>query len=441
MLQQLKALVPKTWLSGYHRVLSWSAAVWYGHPSNELYVIGITGTNGKTTTSYLTAKALEASGFPTACTTTAIFKIGDTEWLNDKKMTMLGRFQLQKMLREMVKAGCRYAVIETSSQGVVQHRHSQINYDVAVFTNLTPEHIEAHGGFENYKQAKLDFFRHVAKSPRKVFNGKTISKVAVLNADDPYAKEFSVPGFDEVYSFTLEADRQEPRTLVGKDLVERPDGVSFQANGHGVRLSLLGRVNVKNALAALSVCDVLNIDLDAAAARLTSITAMPGRFERIDIGQPWTVMVDYAFEPTAVELLYQAVKAIPRGKLIHVLGSAGGGRDVARRPVLGRLAAQNADLVIVTNEDPYDDDPKQIIEQVAAGAREMGKKDGETLLVIDDRREAIMEAMRRAEPGDLVLLTGKGSEQAICIANGKKIGWDERQVAKEAIAQRLSPKA
>ena len=155
MIQLIRNITPSIVIDCYHRTLSWFAAVWYGHPSRELIVVGVTGTNGKTTTAYFIAKALEATGERSGCTTTALFKIGTKEWLNDKKMTMLGRFQLQKMLRDMVSAGCRYAVIETSSQGIVQHRHRHIAYDVAVFTNLTPEHVEAHGGFEKYKQAKF----------------------------------------------------------------------------------------------------------------------------------------------------------------------------------------------------------------------------------------------------------------------------------------------
>ncbi|MEO5927961.1 MAG: UDP-N-acetylmuramoyl-L-alanyl-D-glutamate--2,6-diaminopimelate ligase [Patescibacteria group bacterium] len=433
MLHRLKSLVPEAWLLPYHRALSWLAAVWYGNPSEQLIVIGVTGTNGKTTTSYLISKALEAMGAKTGCTTTALFKVADREWLNDTKMTMLGRFQLQRLLREMVDVGCRYVVVETSSQGILQFRHTGINYDVAVFTNLTPEHIEAHGGFENYKKAKIELFRHVASSKRKMMDGRRLEKVAVLNGRDKYAKEFAVPGFDRVVWFAAEPISSNGETLVASNVKLEADRVSFELDAQRYDLQLPGRVNVENGLAAAAVAHVFHLDPEKVAERLASVPGMPGRFERIEAGQPFTVIVDYAPEPESLARLYETIAPVSRQRTIHVLGSAGGGRDIARRPVLGRMAAEHADIVIVTNEDPYDDNPRMIIEQVAEGARAAGKKDGESLFLIEDRREAIFEAMRQAQPDDLVLLTGKGSEQAICVADGKKIPWDERRVAREAI--------
>ncbi|MFH1973411.1 MAG: UDP-N-acetylmuramoyl-L-alanyl-D-glutamate--2,6-diaminopimelate ligase [Patescibacteria group bacterium] len=415
-------------------MLSWIAASWYGHPSNELVVVGVTGTNGKTTTAYLTARALEASGFPTGCTTTALFKIADREWLNETKMTMLGRFLLQKRLREMVRAGCAYAVIEVSSQGILQYRHRQVNVDIAVFTNLTPEHIEAHGGFEAYKQAKIELFRHVAASPRKVFNGRTIPKVAVLNAQDPHAEAFAVSGFDRVMRYRTDAG---PGDVVAKDIRLEPTSIAFTVDSVAMRLAVPGKVNVENAMAAIAVCRAFDIPLASVSERLALVRGIPGRFERIDEGQPWTVIVDYAPEPASLGKLYETVEAMPKRRLIHLLGSCGGGRDVARRPILGKMAGDHADLVIVTDEDPYDDDPNEIMEQVAAGAREAGKQDGTSLLIIPERAEAIREAMRQAQEGDMILLTGKGCEQAIMGPNGMCTPWDERDVARAAIQAEL----
>ncbi|MBI4138585.1 UDP-N-acetylmuramyl-tripeptide synthetase [Candidatus Uhrbacteria bacterium] len=433
MFHRLKSRIPGAWLLPYHRALSWLAAAMYGHPSEKLIVIGVTGTNGKTTTTYFTANALEASGSPTGCTSTAVFKVGDREWLNDTKMTMVGRFALQRLLRGMVDAGCLFAVIETSSQGIVQHRHANINYDLMVFTNLTPEHIEAHGGFEKYKQAKLDAFRHTARSPRKVFNGKTIQKVAVLNARDASSAAFALPEFDRIFWYGTDGTAGADLVATGIRLEDR--SAAFDVRGIPATIRMPGRVNVENALAALSVCEILGVPLAAAASALSEIERVPGRFERIEEGQPWTVIVDYAPEPESLERLYDTLSSVSRNRLIHVLGSAGGGRDVARRPIIGRMAGERADVVIVTNEDPYDDDPRRIMEQVADGAREVGNIDGQNLFIIEDRRDAIREAMRRAAPGDLVLLTGKGSEQAICVAGGRKIPWDEREEARKAIRE------
>jgi UDP-N-acetylmuramoyl-L-alanyl-D-glutamate--2,6-diaminopimelate ligase len=434
MINLLRRFTPARIMRVYHRVLSWLASAIYGNPSNKLIVIGVTGTNGKTTTSYLIAKALEASSFPTGCTTTALFKVGDREWLNDSKMTMLGRFGLQKLLKEMVRAGCRYAVVETSSQGVLQHRHRDLNYDVAVFTNLTPEHIEAHGGFEKYKQAKLELFRHTASQPRKVFNGVTIPKIAVLNIRDEHAKDFAVRGFNKVLWYGIENEHAD---VVARDIRLDSDSVTFNVNGATFSLKLPGTVNIENALAAITTSSAFGFRMDDIARHLAEVQGMPGRFEKIDEGQPWTVIVDYAPEPESLARLYETLEPVSRKKVIHVLGSAGGGRDVSRRPILGRMAGERADIVIVTNEDPYDDDPRKIMEQVAEGAKQVGKIHGSNLFIIQDRTEAIDQAMKLAETGDLVLMTGKGCEQAICVENGKKIPWDEREVARKAIRRAL----
>lgn len=435
MLHYLKQLVPNPLIDSYHRFISWLAAVWYGHPSRELIVVGVTGTNGKTTTSYFIAKALEATGERSGCTTTALFKIGTKEWLNDKKMTMLGRFQLQKMLRDMVSAGCRYAVIETSSQGIVQHRHRHIAYDAAVFTNLTPEHVEAHGGFEKYKQAKIELFRHVATRAPKKIAGAVVPKLAVLNRMSDQAKDFAVAGFDRTVWYGIGATPSNGFECVSAtDLEDRGWSTAFTVDGIRAEVRLPGEVNVENAMAAIATATALGLPLASVMKKIETVHGVPGRFERIDEGQPYTVLVDYAVEPIAMGKLYDVVEKLPHARIIHVLGSCGGGRDVARRPVIGRIAGERADVVVVTNEDPYDDDPAKIIEDVAKGARDAGKG-GDALQTVLDRREAIGQAIREARPGDIVLLTGKGCEQAIMGKSGTRIPWDEREVAREAVRE------
>lgn len=416
MLSKLKKLVPEPMVGAYHYMLARMAQAAYGNPSKELTVIGVTGTNGKTTTTYFLAKALEASGHQTGCTTTAIMKVGRKEWLNKTKMTMPGRFFLQKMLRDMVKAGCKYAVIEVSSQGLIQHRHIGIKYDLAVFTNLTPEHVEAHGGFENYKRAKRHLFEVV--------------KNAVLNADSKHIDYYAqTPGLEKVEWYSIHADKG----LKAENIKLDGNGSSFTVEGVPVRIRQPGEYNIANALAALAVCKHYGVELKKAAKKLEAIQTVPGRFERVEAGQPWTAIVDYAPEPESFQRLYDALAFVPKKRVIHVLGSCGGGRDVARRPVLGRLAAEHADIVVVTNEDPYDDDPNVIINQVADGAAKAGKRDGQNLFRVVDRREAIFKAMAMAHEGDLVVMTGKGCEPWICLENGRKMPWDEVAVAKEAI--------
>lgn len=442
LLNILRKIVPPPVLDLYHRALSWLAAVWHGHPSRRLVVVGVTGTSGKTTTAYLIAKALEATGAKTGGTTTAFFKVGDRMWSNATKMTMVGRFQLQRLLREMVDAGCRYAVVETTSQGIVQHRHEHIAYDVCVFTNLWPEHIEAHGGFENYKRAKIRLFEYAAGLPRKILDGATVPRVAVLNAGSEHAKDFAVKGFERVVWFrqgkAVSGERKAgagDRVLEAADVVAAADHATFGVDGVSVHLNLPGAVNVENALAALAAATSLGIPLRDAARALSAAPGLPGRYERIDEGQAWTVIVDFAFEPVAVTKLYELVASLDHRRIIHVLGSAGGGRDVSRRPVLGRIAGEKADVVIVTNEDPYDDDPRQIIAEAAAGAAQAGKKDGQDLFRVLDRREAIRLAMQTAKPGDIVLITGKGSEPVMAVAGGRKIPWSDAEEARKAIRE------
>ncbi len=444
MFSSIKKFVPKPLLRGYHWALAHLAAAWYAWPSRRLIVIGVTGTNGKTTVVNLIARILEEAGEKVGLTSTVNFRIAGEDVLNDMKMTMPGRFFLQKTLHRMVEAGCRYAVIETSSQGLDQYRHLGIEYDVAVFTNLTPEHIEAHGGFANYKNAKLKLFRHLTKHKRKTLPMRGgVKKVIVANLESEHAWDFLDAQADKKYGFLAESSDKPAGTVTwpmavvkGLQVDLKPEGSSFSVRDARFDLKMPGRYNVLNALAAISVGLSQGLQLDVMVKALAKIDNVPGRFERIDEGQDFSVIVDYAPEPESVRQVYAAVERMPHARIIHVLGSAGGGRDIARRPVLGRLAGEKADVVIVTNEDPYDDDPRLIIEQVASGALETGKKDGETLFRIDDRREAIAKAFALAEPRDVVLLTGKGAEQAIVGRGGKLHPWDERRVAKELLRER-----
>jgi UDP-N-acetylmuramoyl-L-alanyl-D-glutamate--2,6-diaminopimelate ligase len=437
----LRRHLPRSIFHAYHRSLSWLAAMWYGYPSEDLIVIGVTGTSGKTTTCYLIAKALEGSGARVGCSTTAFFKIAEREWTNETKMTMVGRFQLQRLLREMVEAGCRYAVIETTSQGIEQYRHEQIAYDVCLLTNLWPEHIEAHGGFEQYKAAKKKLITHTARLPRKVLGGTSVPRALVLNAMNEHAPDFLSPGFDTIAWYTTGNDVPPPtpgdasiQVLSASDVVVDVDATRFSVDGVAVQLQLPGAPNVENALAALAVVRALHIPLNKAAAALARAPGLAGRYERIDQGQPFTVIVDYAFEPRAMEKLYDLATQIPHERIIHVLGGTGGGRDASRRPVLGKIAGMRAQIVIVTNEDPYDEDPRAIINQVAEGALVGGKVDGEDLFRVDDRAAAIQMAVKTARPKDLVLITGKGSEPVMAIAGGQKIPWSDAEEVRKAIA-------
>lgn len=445
MLSQLKKFIPKPFFSAYHWSLAKFSAAWYGWPSKDLIVIGVTGTNGKTTVVNLIARILEEAGEKVGLTSTVNFQIAGKEIVNATKMTMPGRFFLQKMLRKMVTSGCRYAVIETSSQGIEQYRHLGIEYDIAVFTNLTPEHIEAHGGFQNYKNAKLKLFRSLMDHKRKEMPMRgSVKKVAVVNLESEHAPDFLEPRADKKFGyFTKVADEGMKEVewpiapVKALDVSCGTEGSSFKVRDVAFRLQLPGRYNVMNALSAISVALSQGVKLETAAAALAKIEHVHGRFERIEEGQDFSVIVDYAPEPESLRQLYGVINDLPHERIIHVLGSAGGGRDVSRRPILGDIAGKHADIVIVTNEDPYDDDPRKIIDQVAEGAKKAGKKDRETLFLIDERRGALRKAIEVAEKGDIVLLTGKGAEQAIVGKGGRKTPWDDRKEARKLLKERL----
>ncbi len=421
MLHLVKKLIPNPFLKIYHYFLAKLSPLFYGSPSEKMTIVGVTGTGGKSTTIYLAARLLEATGWKVGATSTVFFKIGEKVWLNDKKMTMLGRFQTQQMLAKMVQAGCQAALVETTSQGIEQFRHLGINYDMVALTNLYPEHLEAHGGFENYKKAKGKLFAHLSQSRRKK-NGPP--KTIIINADDENAAYFLSFPVERKITFSLQ--ELENVSLDG-------NGACFVFNGQNFNLPLLGKFNLYNILCAIKIVLALGVKIEQIQEATKKIQGVPGRLEFIDNGQPFKVLIDYAFEPKAIAGLYETIKMIPHQKVIHVLGSAGGGRDQSRRVVLGRLAGEKTDYVIVTNEDPYDEDPRLIIEAVARGAEKVGKREGENLFRVWDRRQAIKKAFSLAQAGDLVLITGKGAEQAICVKNGRKIPWDDRQVAREEL--------
>jgi len=428
----LKNILPEGWILFYHKILSYLAAFFYRQPSKKLIVIGVTGTGGKSTVVNLIGLILEKAGYKVGWTTTFNFKIGGKTWLNKTKMTMLGRFTLQRMLARMVEAGCRYAIVETTSQGIRQFRHLGINYDIAVLTNLSPEHIEAHQGFENYKRAKGQLFAGLSKYKRKTIKGRIIDKVSIINLDDKNKDYFLSFSADQKIGYGVNNDyplSDNLQIIRGKEIKAEPDGVSFIVEGKQIHLNLLGQFNIYNSLAAISVALSQGINVDLCQQALNEVQRIPGRMEIIN-RQP-LVIVDYAHTPDSLERVYQDLKKNKPalGKIICLLGAAGGGRDKWKRPQLGRLASDYCDYVIVTNEDPYWEDPEQIIKEVASGVI---KEKIHSLYKIIDRREAIEKALTLAGNDDVVIITGKGCEQCI-MSRGKKIPWDDREIVKQIL--------
>ncbi|MCX6745371.1 MAG: UDP-N-acetylmuramoyl-L-alanyl-D-glutamate--2,6-diaminopimelate ligase [Candidatus Parcubacteria bacterium] len=430
----LKKLIPKNLLLLYHKCWAILANYRYGFPSNKLIVIGVTGTNGKSTTSNLIARVLEETGAKVGLMTTVNFKIADKEWINDTHKTMQGRLTLQKMLKQMVKAGCKYAVIETSSEGIMQNRNWGINYDMAVFTNLTPEHIEAHGSFENYKKAKGLLFSGLGKYPKKIIGGQEILKTLAVNLDDQHWQYyFSFPA-DKKYGYGISFISKLPdaQLVLAGDLNLQVKGSFFRVGTEDIKTKLIGRFNVYNCLAAICVGLQFGLNLNQCKQALAKVTGVPGRMETIDEGQDFSVLVDYAHDPVSFDNLFKTIKMFPKNRVIHVFGSAGGVRDHAKRPLLGRISGEQVDISIITDEDSYDEPTSKILNEIAAGAISAGKIEGQNLFKITDRREGIKYACQIAQPGDLVLITGKGTEQSIK-SNGQEYPWDDRNVTREIL--------
>jgi UDP-N-acetylmuramoyl-L-alanyl-D-glutamate--2,6-diaminopimelate ligase len=419
----LKKLLPAFLISWYHFLLVFLGAIIYQFPSRKLKVIGVTGTNGKSTVVELAAKILEEAGHKVASLSSIKFKIGEKEWPNTLKMTMPGRFQLQKFLRQAVNAGCQYAVLEVTSEGIKQYRHKFIKFDVAVFTNLSPEHIEAHGSFEKYREAKGKLFQ-------------ATKGTHIINLDDENAEYFLKFPANKKIGFTAlknKVDRGLSSVVKAEDIEIGSFRIQFSANGTQFNLFLLGKFNVYNALAAICVGLSQEISLEICQKALEKVKGIPGRMELV-IPEPFKAFVDYAFTPAALEKVYQTLKTNNQqpktSHLICVLGACGGGRDKWKRPVLGKIAAKYCQEIIVTNEDPYDEDPYQILSMIKSGITN-AQFPMTNFYEILDRREAISKALNLARPNDTIIITGKGCEPWICIERGKKIPWDDRKIVKE----------
>ena len=421
MIHFLKKFVPKPLKQLWHLSNACFGALQYGHPSKKLYVIGVTGTSGKSSTVYFLRQILEASGRTVGSLSTIDFYIAGKDKLNDQKMTMLGRRANQRYLREMVDAGCDVAIVETTSEGIVQHRHKFIDYNCVVLTNLYPEHIESHGSFENYKNAKKELFRYASSHRSDV--------TAVVNADIEQLEEFLSYHYGKKVTFGSKSG-----DLILREESSTKKGLEFEINGELFSTKLFGEHHAKNVLVAAAIARSLDISWEDIRTAVEQMSNPPGRVEFIPETETlgFKTIVDYAFEPVALNALYELTEVLEPTNIIHVLGATGGGRDTSRRGAAGEIAGKHANTVILTNEDPYDEDPLAIIEDVRKGVMKTGM-DEKSIHVIEDRGEAIAKAISIAQKNDLVLITGKGSEQGICIAGGRMIPWDDRAAVRRAL--------
>jgi UDP-N-acetylmuramyl-tripeptide synthetase len=405
------SITPRWLLNAYHLAWAHGSAWWYGHPSRKLVVIGVTGTKGKSTTAELIRHTLANTGHQVALASTIRFMIGDATERNLFKMTMPGRGYIQKFLHQAADAKCTHAVVELTSEGALQHRHAGLELDALVFTNLAPEHIERHGSFEAYADAKLSLARAVSASSKR-------PRIIVANADDEYGAQF----------LAVEADIRAPFSLKDAEPYTADDkSVRFLWKGVLFAVPLPGLFNLKNCLATLTLGSALGLSTEKMRQALERVEPVAGRAQRIEQGQPFAVVVDYAHTPDSLKALYETYANAGK-RLICVLGSTGGGRDTWKRPEMGAMADAMCDIAILTDEDPYDEDPHKIIEELSAGFKNRQPR------VIMDRRQAIAEAIREAKDADdAVLITGKGTDPYIMGPNGTKQVWSDAQVAEEEL--------
>ncbi len=420
--------IPYIEVSDVRTALANLACAFYSYPAQQLCTIGVTGTDGKTTTSNLITTIFETAKLRTGLMTTANFKMPGQEWENTTRQSTLESVEIQQLLRQMVDAEVTHAIIEATSHGLALQRVHGCAFDVGVVTNITQEHLDFHKTLDAYRRAKARLFEMLDPLRDKGIGSRP---VAVLNRDDtsydilkPYCRVpildygLDTPASVRAVDVQLQAHSTRFRVLL-------PDAEQI------IETQLVGRFNVSNCLAAIATAYSQGVSLDAVARGLASVKGVTGRMESISEGQPFAVIVDYAHTADSLAKVLTTLRPLTTGKLMVVFGSAGE-RDVQKRPVMGRIAAQMTDFFVITDEDPREEDREKILREIAAGAEAVGKRQGQDFLCIADRTEAIRVAIAHANTGDTLVLAGKGHEQSIIVGR-EKIPWDDRKVARNLL--------
>jgi UDP-N-acetylmuramoyl-L-alanyl-D-glutamate--2,6-diaminopimelate ligase len=410
------------------------SAAFYDHPSHHMVVIGVTGTDGKTTTSNLIFHILQAAGLRAGMISTISAQIDDHSLDTGFHVTTPEAPDVQRYLYEMLENGLTHVVLEATSHGLAQDRVAACDFDIGVITNITHEHLDYHGSFRAYQEAKAKLFRALAKTDSKDHH---LEPTAILNHDDEsYRLLEKVSQVRRVsYGLSLEADVQ------ARNISNEPDGVSFTAVGKDyqipIKSHLVGSYNTANCLAAIAATvEGLHLEPQTAQQGIASLQWIPGRMEKIDLGQPFLTFVDFAHTPNALKQALTSVHQLTVGRVIAVFGSAGL-RDRAKRRMMAEVSIQLADLSLLTAEDPRTESLKTILAEMAAGAVSQGGVEGETFWRIPDRREAIRFALSLARPGDVVIICGKGHEQSMCFGE-VEYPWDDRIAVRAALTEWLS---
>ena len=419
ILHRIKRLLP-AWLLAritppYHLTLAWLGSIYYRHPSRDICVIGVTGTKGKSSVTELLTSILRQHGCTVASVSTIQFRIGDTVERNLYKMTMPGRFFLQSFLRRAVDADCSHAIIEMTSEGAKLNRHRFIDLDALIFTNLTPEHIESHGSFAAYKAAKLRLVTALEQSPKR-------PRYLIVNSDDEHGNDFLKASVEHRLPYTLN-----DLTLYSL----HKDSISLVFGERTIRVPLVGKFNVYNTLAAITMARALDVSWNTIEQALRNHAPIKGRVEQFTsprtASKHLTAVVDYAHTPDSLKQLYEA---FPNVSKVCVLGNTGGGRDTWKRPEMATIAEQYCEQIILTNEDPYDEDPKKILSDMQSGIT-----NHDTCQVILDRTEAIRTALALVPAGGYVLISGKGTDPYIMGPNGSKTPWSDAEVVQRLLQE------
>jgi len=426
--------VPYIQLDNTRHALTWLAAAFQGFPARKLTVIGVTGTDGKTTTSNLIHKILLAAGLKTGMISTVNAVVGDEVLDTGFHVTTPDAHDVQAYLARMVSAGLTHVILETTSHGWAQHRVDACEFDIAVVTNITHEHMDEHGGYDNYRAAKARLLTSLEWTCEKPQGNP---RLGVINFDDKKSFEFLN---DFIQTNKVNYGLLEGADILGTDVKFDPAGIQFTAVSDdfrvAVRSHLVGAYNVSNCLAALTATvRGLGIDPQIAAKGIAALEGIPGRMEKIDMGQNFTAIVDFAHTPNALKVALEAGRTMTKGRVIAVFGSAGL-RDKEKRRMMAETSAEKADLTVLTAEDPRIESLDEILEEMTAGMRSRGMREGETFWRVPDRGEAIKFALTLANEGDIVLSCGKGHEQSMCFGKTEYL-WDDRIAMRAALADFL----
>ncbi|MBP7768877.1 UDP-N-acetylmuramyl-tripeptide synthetase [Candidatus Saccharibacteria bacterium] len=429
----LRRILPGWVFQLQHYLEARLAQLMYINPSNKMIIIGIVGSKGKTTTANILWGILNSKTHPTGLIGTADIQIGNHKVKNHWHKTMPGRWHTQKLLSRMLQADCKYAIMEVPSEAQQNWRHIGINFDLIIFTNVTNEILAVHkNSLELLHKHNKRLLSKFYKLNRKTIDRITVPKIILANQDSNYFNDYFKFKADQKYAYSVNNSTSD---FFATDIRSGIKGSQFKIQKQNFELNIPGEINISNATAAIATAKILGLTLNQVSKKLSKYKEVPGRMNLIEEGQPFTVVIDYAHEESGLNYILKWANQVKleHSKVITLICGQGGGRDVKKRPLMGKMAAEQSDFIVVSNDDVYDDDPQQIIKDIIKGAKKV-RPNLEGVFNIEDRREGIAKALSLATKDDIILITGKGVDTSMIIA-GSKIPWNEHQVVKEELAK------